>query len=327
MIFDSGKRAMLAGAVSVCLLAAPTLAVAADSWPTGPVRIVVPFAAGGTTDILARVVGARLQQRLGQSVVVENQTGAGGTIGATTVARSQPDGYTLLLGTVATQSISRSVYPKLGYTAANFAPISALATVPMVLTVHPSVDATDAGSLVAYAKQHPGTLDYGSSGNGAITHLAVELFKNMTGADFAHVPYRGSAPAVADLLAGRIKVMIDHAPTVLPHIQTGKLKAIGVAEPEAMARLPGIPPISKSVPGYEVSSWFGLLAPAGTPPAIITRLNEELGAILAMADVQKVLEEQGAVARHTSPDTFARMIDDDAQKWGAVVKRAGVSLE
>ncbi|MVW71187.1 tripartite tricarboxylate transporter substrate binding protein [Bordetella sp. 15P40C-2] len=301
---------------------------ARDNWPAAPIRIVVPFAAGGATDILARVVGAQLQQRLGQSVVVENQTGAGGTIGAAAVAKSKPDGHTLLLGTVATQSISKSVYPSLSYKPTDFAPISTVATVPMVLTLHPSVPATDAKSLVEYSKKNPGTLDYGSSGNGAITHLAVELFKSMTGADMAHVPYRGSAPAVADLLAGRIKVMIDHAPTVLPHIESGKLKAIGVADPKPIQQLPNVPAIAASgVPGYEVTSWFGLLAPAGTPDAVIDKLNKELKEVLASPQVQKTLTEQGALAKHTSPDEFGKMIDADMAKWGKVVKDANVTLQ
>lgn len=312
---------------AACLLAVPTASIA-QAWPSQPIRLVVPFAAGGATDILARVVATQLNQRLGQSVVVENLTGAGGTIGAAAVAKSKPDGYTLLLGTTATQSVAYSVYPSITYKTADFAPISTVATVPLVLTVHPSVPVSSVSEFVSHVRKNPGSVEFASSGNGSITHLSSELFKLMTDTDMAHVPYRGSSQAMVDLLSGRVKMMIDHIPTVLPHIEAGKLKALGVGDSKRIERLPEAPTIAEGgVAGYEVFSWFGLLAPAGTPEPVIRKLNDELRAILAMPDVKSGLAEQGAQSRYSTPQAFGEMIEADAVKWADVVKRAGISLK
>jgi tripartite-type tricarboxylate transporter receptor subunit TctC len=321
------KRTFLSACAVFGILAIPSAAIA-QAWPTQPIRVIVPFAAGGATDILARVVGAQLNQRLGQPVTVENLTGAGGTIGAAAVAKSRPDGYTLLLGTTATQSVSYSVYPNLSYTMKDFAPISTIATVPLVLTLHPSVPAASVTELVEHARKNPGQISFASSGNGSITHLSSELFKLMTGTDLVHIPYRGSSQAMVDLIGGRVHMMIDHIPTVLPHIESGKLKALGVADSERLERLPKIPTIAESgVPGYEVFSWFGLLAPAGTPTEVVRKLNTELREILALPEVSKGLAEQGAQPRHSTAESFGSMIEADAKKWADVVKRANVSLK
>jgi tripartite-type tricarboxylate transporter receptor subunit TctC len=260
--------------------------------------------------------------------VVENLTGAGGTIGAAAVAKSKPDGYTLLLGTTATQSVAYSVYPSITYKTADFAPISTVATVPLVLTLHPSVPASSVSEFVSHVRKNPGAVEFASSGNGSITHLSSELFKLMTGTEMAHVPYRGSSQAMVDLLSGRVKMMIDHIPTVLPHIEAGKLKALGVGDRKRIERLPEVPTIAEDgVAGYEVFSWFGLLAPAGTPEPVIRKLNDELRTILAMPDVKAGLAEQGAQSRYSTPGGFGEMIEADAVKWADVVKRAGISLK
>jgi tripartite-type tricarboxylate transporter receptor subunit TctC len=298
----------------------------AQSWPSRPVRIIVPFAAGGATDILARALANRFQADWPQPAMVENRTGAGGTIGTEAVAKASPDGHVLLLGTSATQAITPHLYPSLSYdTLKDFAPISMVATVPMVLVVHPSVPARNVPSLVQYAKSGPGTLTFASSGQGAITHLASELFASKAGIQLTHVPYRGSAPAIADLLAGRVLMMIDHAPTVLPHIRSGSLIALGTAGPQRTPMLPEAPTLAASVPGVEVTSWFGLLAPAGTPMPVMTALNEATRRALTDAEVVARLREQGADATANTPETFAAFIAEDRDRWGAVVRSAGVT--
>jgi tripartite-type tricarboxylate transporter receptor subunit TctC len=299
----------------------------AQAWPARPVRIIVPFAAGGATDILARALANRFQADWTQPVVVENRTGAGGTIGTEAVAKAGPDGHVLLLGTSATQAFTPHLYPNLAYdTVKDFAPISMVATVPMALVVHPSIPARDVPALLRHAKSRSGELTFASSGQGAITHLATELFASKAGISLTHVPYRGSAPAIADLLAGRVSMMIDHAPTVLPHIRGGGLVALGTAGPERTSMLPDMPILSASVPGVEVTSWFGLLAPAGTPAPVVSALNEAVRRALTDAEVTARLREQGADAIANAPEAFAAFISEDKARWGAVVRGAGVTL-
>jgi tripartite-type tricarboxylate transporter receptor subunit TctC len=321
------------------LLAAPGLALAAPraraqaptgaqpAWPSQPIRIVVPFAAGGATDILARALAQRLQAEWGQPVVAENRTGAGGTIGADAVAKAAADGHTLLLGTTATQSITGHLYPSLPYDPVrDFAPVAPIAAVPMLLVVHPSVPARDVAGLVALARARPGEVTFASSGQGAITHLASELFAARAGITLAHVPYRGSAPAMADLISGRVLMMIDHATTVLPQIRAGALRAVAAAGPKRMAELPEVPTIAETVPGVEVTSWFGVLAPAGTPAPVVGRLQAAIHTALDHADMQARLREQGAEAMLMDPDAFAALIARDSARWGDVVRSAGVKL-
>ncbi|TCH97366.1 tripartite tricarboxylate transporter substrate binding protein [Roseococcus sp. SYP-B2431] len=308
-------------------LAFPAIARAQVAYPQRPVRLVVPFAAGGATDILARAVAQSLQAEYGQSFVAENRTGAGGTIGAEAVAKSAPDGHTLLLGTTATQSITPHLYARLSYDAArDFSAVSAVASVPMVLAVHPSLGVTDVAGLVARAKAEPGRITFASSGQGSITHLASELFRARAGVELTHIPYRGSAPAMTDLVAGRVLMMIDHAPTILPQISGGALRALGVAGTEPIAQLPGVAPIGRTLAGFEVSSWFGVLAPAGTPEAIVSQLNASIGKALTQPEVAAKLREQGADPMPGSPDAFASLITRDSRLWGEVVRRAGVTL-
>ena len=321
------RRHLLGAGLAIPALVHARAGYAQAGYPQRPVRIVVPFAAGGATDILARAVAQSLQAEYGQSFVAENRTGAGGTIGAEAVAKSVPDGYTLLLGTTATQSITPHLYARLSYDASrDFAAVSAVASVPMVLAVHPSLGVSDVAGLVAKAKAEPGTITFASSGQGSITHLASELFRARAGVELTHIPYRGSAPAMTDLVAGRVLMMIDHAPTVLPQIQAGALRALGVAGAAPIPQLPGVLPIGRTIQGYEVTSWFGVLAPAGTPASIVTQLNASIGKALAQPEVAAKLREQGADPMPGSPDTFASLIARDSRLWGEVVRSAGVTL-
>ncbi|MBP0444134.1 tripartite tricarboxylate transporter substrate binding protein [Roseomonas sp. SSH11] len=321
------RRPLMAAALGTAAAMLASRPARAQAWPSRPVRIIVPFAAGGATDILARALANRFGAEWPQPVVVENRTGAGGTIGTEAVAKSAPDGHVLLLGTSATQAITPHLYPSLSYdTVRDFAPISMVATVPMVLVVHPSVPARDVPALVQYAKANPGKLTFASSGQGAITHLASELFASQAGIQLTHVPYRGSAPAIADLLAGRVLMMIDHAPTVLPHIRSGGLLALGTAGPQRTPMLPEAPTLATSVPGVEVTSWFGLLAPAGTPAPVVTTVNEAVRRALTDQDVVARLREQGADAIANKPEAFTAFIIEDRNRWGGVVRGAGVNL-
>ena len=314
------------------LLAAPALlalrpARAQPAYPAAPMRIIVPFAAGGATDILARALAQRLQAEWGQPVVAENRTGAGGTIGAEAVARATPDGHTLLLGTTATQSITGHLYPNLAYDPArDFAPVSPIAAVPMVLAVHPSIPARNVAELVALARARPGEITFASSGQGAITHLASELFAAKAGISLTHVPYRGSAPAMTDLVAGRVLMMTDHASTVLPQIRAGALRALAAAGPRRMTELPEVPTIAETIPGVEVTSWFGVLAPSRTPAPAVAKLQAAIHKALDDPDMQVRMREQGAEPLRLDAEAFADLIRRDSDRWGEVVRSAKVTL-
>ncbi|MCW8084530.1 Bug family tripartite tricarboxylate transporter substrate binding protein [Sabulicella glaciei] len=314
----------LCGAASLAL---PRHALAQAAWPQRPVRVIVPFAAGGATDILARAIAQAWQAEHGQSFVAENRTGAGGTIGAEAVAKAAPDGHTLLLGTTATQSITPHLYPRLAYDAAkDFAPVGTIASVPMALVVHPSLGVSDVAGLVAKARAEPGQVTFASSGQGSITHLAAELFRARAGVELSHVPYRGSAQAMTDLVSGRVLMMVDHLPTILPHIQSGAVRALGVAGPRPVASLPGVPTIGSTLRDYEVTSWFGVLAPAGTPAPVVTLLNAGIARALAQPEIVARLRDQGADPLPGSPEDFAALIARDSRLWGEVVRTAGVTL-
>ena len=317
----------LIGAAAFGVAATP--AIAADKYPNKPVTIIVPFSAGGTTDILARIVGVKLGETLGETVIIDNRPGAGGNIGAALVAKAKPDGYTLLMGTVGTHAINQTLYPKLNFDPIkDFAPLTRVANLPNLLVVHPSVPAKNVQELIAYAKANPGKLNFGSSGNGSSIHLSGELFKNMTGIDMQHVPYKGSAPAVTDLLGGQISMMFDNMPSAIQHVKSGKLRPLAVTTAKRSPALPNVPTIAESgVKGYEATSWFGLLAPAGTPPAIINRLNADLVKILAMPDVKKQMAEQGAEAYSETPAAFAGFIKSETAKWAKVVKASGAVVD
>jgi tripartite-type tricarboxylate transporter receptor subunit TctC len=330
--FKSLRTALLA--LALATLAPLGLAQGAAGWPNKPVRIVVPFAPGGTTDILARALAPELSKAFGQTFVIENKPGAGGNTGADLVAKSPPDGYTLLMGTVGTQSINPSLYPKMPYDAVkDFAPITLFAGVPNVLVINPAKAAalkiTDVKSLIAYAKANPGKLNMASSGNGTSIHLSGELFKSMTGTYMVHFPYRGSGPALLDLIGGTMDVMFDNLPSALPQIKAGKLTALAVTSAERSAALPDVPTIAEAGPvkGFEASSWFGLLAPAGTPPEIVNRLQQETAKALATPALKERLLSQGAIPSGNTPAQFTQHIAAEAKKWAQVVKTSGAKVD
>jgi tripartite-type tricarboxylate transporter receptor subunit TctC len=325
-----------AAALALCLgaFAAPAFAQVGATWPNKPVRIVVPFAPGGTTDILARALAPELGKAFGQTFIIENKPGAGGNTGADLVAKSPPDGYTLLMGTVGTQAINPALYPKMPYDAVkDFMPITLFAGVPNVLVINPAKAAaykiTDVKSLIAYAKANPGKLNMASSGNGTSIHLSGELFKSMTGTYMLHFPYRGSGPALLDLIGGTMDVMFDNLPSALPQIKAGKLTALAVTSSERSAALPDVPTIAEAGPvkGYEASSWFGLLAPAGTPPDIVNRVQQETAKALATPALKERLVSQGAIPSGNTPAQFTQFIAAESKKWAQVVKASGAKVD
>ena len=330
------RISLRAAALALCLgaFAGSAFAQAGAAWPNKPVRIVVPFAPGGTTDILARALAPELGKAFGQSFIVENKPGAGGNTGADLVAKSPPDGYTLLMGTVGTQSINPALYPKMPYDSVkDFMPVTLFAGVPNVLVINPAKAAaykiTDVKSLIAYAKANPGKLNMASSGNGTSIHLSGELFKSMTGTYMLHFPYRGSGPALLDLIGGTMDVMFDNLPSALPQIKAGKLTALAVTSGERSAALPDVPTIAEAGPvrGFEASSWFGLLAPAGTPPDIVNRLQQETAKALATPALKERLLVQGAIPGGNTPAQFTQFIAAETKKWAQVVKTSGAKVD
>jgi tripartite-type tricarboxylate transporter receptor subunit TctC len=325
------RRSLLAAALAAA--AAPAVR-AQSAWPTKPVRIVVPFAAGGTTDILARALAPELQRAFGQPFVVENRAGAGGNLGADQVAKSPGDGYTLLMGTVGTHAINPSLYPKMPYDhVKDFVPVTLMAGVPNVLVMNPAkaeaLKIASVPDLVRYAKANPGKLNMASSGNGTSIHLAGELFKSMTGTFMVHFPYRGSGPALLDLIGGNMDLMFDNLPSALPQIKAGKLKALAVTSAVRSAAVPELPTIEEAagLKGYEASSWFGLLAPAGTPPDVVARIQQETAKALASPAMKERLLAQGAIPGGNSSADFAKMIAAETKKWAEVVKASGAKVD
>ena len=334
------QRRQLLGAASAALVPgalwaqAATAPGAAAGWPTKPVRIVVPFAAGGTTDILARALAPELGRAFGQTFVVDNKPGAGGNLGADNVAKSPPDGYSLLMGTVGTHAINAALYPKMPFDPVReFAPITLVAGVPNVLVMNPAkADAYKINSvadLIRYARANPGKLNMASSGNGTSIHLSGELFKSMTGTFMLHFPYRGSGPALLDLIGGTMDLMFDNLPSALPQIKAGKLKALAVTSAERSAAVPDLPTIAEAGPvkGFDASSWFGLLAPAGTPTDIVNRLQQETAKALGSAALKERLLSQGAIPSGMTPAEFTTFIAAETAKWAKVVKASGAKVD
>jgi tripartite-type tricarboxylate transporter receptor subunit TctC len=302
---------------------------AADNYPGRPIRLIVPFAAGGGNDTVARLVGQSLGARLGQPVIVDNRPGAGGVVGAEAGAKAAPDGYTLFLGGVGSHAINPNLHKDLPYDPnKDFAPITLLASAPLILVVHPSVQADSVAQLIALARAQPGKLNYASNGNGSSSQLAAVMFASMTGIDIVHIPYKGLAPALADLLGGQDQLMFSSIVAILPQVRAGKLKALAVTSRRRMSLLPDLPTIAESgVAGYESSSWYGILAPAGTPPDIVARLHDELVKVLAQEDVRKALAQEGAEPVGNSPQEFAAFISAEKQRLGAVIKSGKVQME
>ncbi|HVZ44308.1 MAG TPA: tripartite tricarboxylate transporter substrate binding protein [Ramlibacter sp.] len=307
---------------------------AQPAWPARPVKIVVPFPPGGTTDILARSIAPELSKAFGQQFVVENRAGAGGNVGAEIVAHSPPDGYTLLMGTVGTHGINRALYAKLPYDPIkDFAPITLVAGVPNVMEMQTerakALGIDNVRDFIRYAKAHPGKLNMASSGSGTSIHLAGELFKSMAGVFMVHVPYRGSAPALMDMVGGQADVMFDNLPSSLPHIKAGKLKAFAVTSRERSAALPNVPTIEEAagLKGFDATSWFGLLAPAGTPGDIVNRIQQEVAKALQAPEVKEKLLSQGAIPSGNTPTEFAKHIEAEHRKWAQVVKASGAKVD
>lgn len=323
-------------AIFIVATGAMLSASAQGTWPNKPVKIVVPFAPGGTTDILARAMAPELSKAFGQTFVVENRAGAGGNLGADAVAKSAPDGYTLLMGTVGTHGINKALYPNLPYNPVkDFSPITLVAGVPNVMVMNADkaqkLGISSVADFIKYAKANPGKLNMASSGNGTSIHLAGELFKSMTGTYMLHFPYRGSGPALLDMLGGSMDVMYDNLPSSMPHIKSGKLKALAVTSAVRSSALPDAPTMEQagglSLKGYEASSWFGLLAPAGTAPDIVNRLQQEVAKSLAKPDIKEKLLSQGAIPGGNTPAEFAKMIDAEIAKWAQVVKNSGAKVD
>ena len=302
---------------------------AATNFPNRPIRLIVPFPPGGGTDIVARTVSAKLTEAWGQQIIIDNRGGAGGTIGADTVAKSNPDGYTLLFGTPGALVINPLLNSKLPYDSVrDFAPVSLLALNPQLLAVHNSLPVGTVKELIALAKARPGKLNYGSVGEATPNHLAMELFKAMTGTDMVHVPYKGAAPAVTDLLGGQVQLMFNPMPPLMPHVKSGRLKALGVGGTQRSPALPDVPTVAEAgVPGYEYVTWYSIVAPAKTPQAIIGALNARLVAIMAIPEVAHRLASQGAEPRSSTPGELARFMQDDFKRLSAVIRSAGIKAE
>lgn len=326
------RRFALGSIASAVVLGAGLLggtSALAQAYPTKPVTIIVPFAAGGTTDILARIIGQALTAELGQPVVVDNRAGAGGNIGGQAAAKAAPDGHTLFMGTVGTHAINASLYKKMPFDPVkDFAPLTRVANVPNLLVANPAQPYKSVKDLIAYAKANPGKVNFGSSGNGSSIHLSGELFKSLAKVDMQHVPYKGSAPAVTDLLGNQIGIMFDNMPSAIQHVRSGKLVPLAVTTAKRSPELPSVPTIAEAgVPGYEATSWFGMFAPAGTPVPVLAKLNAAIVKVLAQPDVKKKINEQGAEVYSETPEQFAAFIQAESVKWGKVVKESGASLD
>ena len=304
-------------------------AVAQSDYPNRPVRWIVPFAPSGPTDLMSRAVAEKLSQRLGQQFVVDNRAGAGGNIGAELVAKSVPDGYTLMIGHVGTHAINAALYPRIGFDPVkDFTPITLIATFPLALVVHPSVPAKDAKELIALAKAKPGQLNFASAGNGGPTHLTGELFKSSAGIDIVHVPYKGNAAALLDLVAGRVQMMFSNMLTSMPHVRAGKLRAIGISGAKRSPQAPELPTIAESgLPGFVAVPWYGVLGPAGLPRPILTKLNAEIARALAQPDMNERFVAQGVDLQSSTPEQFGALIRSEVVKWRKVVKDAGAKVD
>ncbi|CAG9168849.1 hypothetical protein LMG23992_01323 [Cupriavidus laharis] len=312
-------------AAALAVLAAAPPAMAQPQYPAKPIRLVVPFSAGSATDILARIIGTKMGQNAGYQIIVDNRPGAGGTVGATGVAKATPDGYTLILVSVG-HAINATLYPKLAYdTVKDFAPVSLVASVPNVLVVNAASKYNSVRGIVAAAKANPGAMNFDSAGSGSSTHLSGEMFKMQAGIDVVHIPYKGTGEALTDVMAGRGDMMFAPTVSAMPFVRQGKLRALAVTTAKRTGSLPDIPTVAESgLPGYAFDSWFGILAPAGTPKEIVDTLNAEIGKALAAPDVREKLAVQGAEPRTSTPQEFASYIQAEIGKLAPIVRQSGV---
>ena len=319
------KKLVLGALFAACL---PSTLLA-QAWPAKPVRFIVPFPPGGGNDTIARLMAQKLSAPLGQQVIVDNRPGAGGTIGAEAAARAPADGYTMFLAGVATHGINPNLRKKLPYDALKeFEAVSLIASAPLLVVVHPSLPVKSVKDLVAVAKSRPGQINYASNGAGGSSHLAVELFNMMTGTKMVHVPYKGLAPALTDLLSGEVQVMFSSAVAMLPQVKTGRLRAIAMTGSKRSAAIPNVPTVAEAgVPGYETGSWYGVVVPAGTPRAAIDRLSREIQGIVKSADITSKLNEEAVIPVGSTPEAFDKHIRAELARWAKVIKAAKIELE
>jgi tripartite-type tricarboxylate transporter receptor subunit TctC len=312
--------------LALCAFAGLT---SAQAWPSKPIKYIVPFAPGGTTDILGRTIADKLSVALGQPVVIENKPGAGGGVGAEFTAKQPADGYTIMGGTISTHAINASLYKSLGYDPIrDFAPITLIARVPNMLVVNTGLPAKDVKELIALLKANPGKYSFASSGNGTSQHLSGELFKTMTGVDMQHIPYKGSPPALADVVGGNVAMTFDNITTAWPLAKGGKLRAIAVTTAQRSSVAPDVPTLAEAgLAGYEVGSWQGVFAPAGTPPEIVRRLNTEIVKIINLPEVREKLVALGAEPAPNSPEAFGALVKSEVAKWAEVVKKSGAKVD
>jgi tripartite-type tricarboxylate transporter receptor subunit TctC len=321
------RRMRIIAASLLITILSTSICAAAEDYPSRPIKWVVGYPAGGTTDILARLIGQWLSEHLGAQVIIENRPGAGNNIGTEAVINAAPDGYTVLLVNPA-NGINASLYRKLNFDfIRDIAPVAGLTRVPNVMEVNPAVPAKTVQEFIDYARANPGKINLASSGNGTSVHLSGEMFKMMTGLNLLHVPYRGSAPALTDLISGQVQIMFDNMPSSIEHIRAGKLRALAVTTAKRSPALPDVPTVAETVPGYEASAWFGMGAPKGTPPEIVNKLNTAINAALADPNVQAHLADLGGIVMSGTPGDFGQVIIEETEKWAKVVKAAGVSVE
>ena len=320
------RRSVLAGIAG--LAAAAPLRAFAQNYPERPITLVVPFAAGGSTDILARVVAGHLHPALGQPVIIENRTGASGNIGTATVARAAPDGYTFLFNTMSVHTMNHALFATMPFDGVkDFSPIALLAYVTNTMVVHPSVPAKTVAEFIAYAKQNPGKINYASAGPGSTNHLCAALFEKMAGVEMVHVPYRGGAPAVADTVGGQTQLFFTAGTQSLEHVKAGKLRLLAVTEGKRSALLPDIPTVAETLPGYEMAVWYGAFGPAGMPKDVVSKLNREINRILFLPDVKKRMDDIAVEVAGATPEELGEMTRRDAEKWGKVIKDLGVPAQ
>jgi len=313
----------------VAALAAVAPLAWGQAYPTKPIKLVAPSTPGDAPDVIARLVADKLSLALGQTVVVENKPGAGGVVGSDAVAKAAPDGYTLIMGNAGSHGINAAVYAKLPYDIQrDFAPVSQVAVAPNVMVINPSVPASNVAEFIAYAKSQPGKLSYASGGNGSSAHMSMELFKSMAGLDIQHIPYKGSSPALADVVGGQVVVFIGNMPPTVPLIKAGKLRALAVTTKARSALMPELPTIAEAgLPGFETVAWFGVFAPAGTPPEIVNRLSAEIGKIARSPEMREKLVAMGAEPVGGTPAEFKAVIDQDIAKWKPLAQKVGIKVD
>lgn len=315
-------------ALAACTLVVAAAGAFAQAFPTKPIRLIVPFPPGGAVDFYARVVQPALSETLGQQVIIENKAGASGMVGAEFVAKSPPDGYTLLLGNIASLAINAGIYPKMPYDPLkDLTPIVRTVDVNYVMVVHPSLPGRTVAEVIAYVKANPGKVSYGSAGSGSLPHLGTELFKAQTGTNMVHVPYKGGGPMVTDLLGGNVQLVIADQANLMPHVQGGKLRAIAVATPKRSPNMPDVPTIAESLPGFDATAWQGLVGPAGMSPDVVKRLNEAFNQVMAMPAVREKLVGGGLEPVGGTPDQFAKFIAAEIAKWTKISRDVGAKAE